>query len=173
VDQQSSAEPCTLISTRQASNAARVIPTSTSGGLKKDNTGLSGRAKMKHRATMRFTIGVCVCALSVFGGIVTMTTARADNYVAQPAKTCGRERAKDYYPTHEIIAVAVRGASCSTARAVLKRYYGSKRPCQGSGCTRTDQYGWNCDTNSGDVQQRTGVITVCTRRHAVVHSEVP
>ena len=78
VDQQSSAEPCTLISTRQASNAARVIPTSTSGGLEKDNTGLSGRAKMTHRATMRLTIGVCVCALSVFGGIVTMTTARAD-----------------------------------------------------------------------------------------------
>lgn len=173
VDQRSSAGPSTSISTHQAWNARRVTRMSTSDGLKVANIRQSGQAKMRGRAAKCLAIGVCVCWLSALSYASSVTTASTGNYIAYASRTCGTERVTNYFPTHEILAVAVRRASCITARSVLKRYYDSKLPCQGSGCVRTDRFGWNCDTNSGDVQQRTGVITVCTRRHAVVESEVP
>jgi hypothetical protein len=128
-------------------------------------------------AYRREWIAVVLLAASVMASLsfASGASARATRNDAQPVArittACGRLFAKDYFNGADVRIVAVRRATCATARRVLGYYYSSGAPCGGSGCTLTTPSGWSCDTNSGDVQQRSGVITVCVKGRASVQSE--
>jgi hypothetical protein len=110
-------------------------------------------------------------ALSFDSGASAWATGNDAQPVARTATACGRLVAKNYFNGADVRIVAVRRATCATARRVLGYYYNSGAPCGGSGCVLTTPSGWSCDTNSGDVQQRSGVITVCVKGRASVQSE--
>lgn len=85
---------------------------------------------------------------------------------------CGTIFARNYFDGKDVRVLVVRHADCRTARKVLGYYYNSGAPCAGSGCTLTTPGGWSCDTNPGEVQQKSGVITVCEKGAAKVESEI-
>ncbi len=112
-----------------------------------------------------------MAALSFASSASAWATRNEARPVARIATACGTLFAKDYFNGRNVRIVAVRRATCATARRVLGYYYNSGAPCDGSGCTLTTPSGWSCDTNSGDVQQQSGVITVCVKGRASVQSE--
>jgi hypothetical protein len=88
------------------------------------------------------------------------------------AKSCGTIFARNYFNGKDVRVSVARHADCRTAISVLRYYYNSGAPCAGSGCVLTTPSGWNCDTNPGEVQQKTGVITICVKGAGEVESHI-
>src|SRR4051794_6878630 len=65
---------------------------------------------------------------------------------ATPVRTCGSFHDKDGQPVGVVIE---RGRpSCATARKVLRTYFRSDKPCEGSACARK-HFGWKCLSAKG------------------------
>ncbi len=117
----------------------------------------------------RSGLTLAIYALTVISGSAMTATATAQS-TASAAGNCGAIFAKNYFDGKDVGVVALRGVDCRTARQVLRYYYNSGAPCSGSGCVLTTPSGWLCETNPGEVQQRTTIITVCRKGHGVVES---
>ncbi len=64
----------------------------------------------------------------------------------------------------QVAIKAIRGATCATARRVLRAYLVSDAPCSGSSCTRSHA-GWTCQASASYAAPR---LASCSRPRAVI-----
>jgi hypothetical protein len=121
--------------------------------------------------SFRLLLALAILASVVLAATHAAWASSARSSSAKPTH-CGTIFARNYFDGKNVGISVVRHADCGTARQVLRYYYNSGAPCAGSGCVLTTPSGWSCDTNPGEVQQKTGVITVCTKGHGMVESHI-
>lgn len=119
--------------------------------------------------SMLLVLAILISIGLASSGYASASTARSSG---SKAPDCGTIFARNYFNGTNVRISVVRHASCLTARQVLRYYYNADAPCAGNGCVLTTPSGWSCDTNPGEVQQKTGIVTVCTKGAGTVESHV-
>jgi hypothetical protein len=147
-----------------------------SGNLLAMNAQRSG-AKLCVSGLWRYSRGpwaALVLVSLIFAGLALSDYAWASTARSNGSKAmdCDTIFARNYFNGKDVRIAVVRHADCRTARGVLRYYYNSGAPCAGSGCALTTPSGWSCDTNPGEVQQKTGVITICEKGLGIVESHI-